>query len=149
MSCTHQDCDNHIENPETGLCATHGRLARKALIGKPKPKRSRIKQVSDKKTKELSEYSKRKKAFFSIPTNRICRVCGLPAADSIHHGAGKVGYWDDEAREESITLLLDERFWIPIHSFNIHPEFGTSCHDWTETHPIEAKKLGLSFDRLK
>ena len=144
--CKTPDCTNYVENEDIGLCSSCARLERKKKS--TEVKQAKKKKRPWKKKNEISEYSKKKKLFFSIPQNQICRVCGLPAADSIHHGAGRVGYWDDESRDAGISLLMDERFWIPIHSFNVNPSLGTSCHQWVESNPMESKKLGLSFDRL-
>ncbi len=150
MICKVDACDRPAENKEKGLCATHSRRERKtqSLDSKEKLIPKGIKLVSDKKRQELNDYRTSKKEFFSHPENLICKVCGEGSADSIHHGKGRVGYADDEARMNGITLLLDQRFWVPIHSFRINKEFGVSCHAWVETHPEFARSIGVTKSRL-
>lgn len=144
MTCSFEDCDNPIE--ANGMCGSHNRLSRKQK--KEPTKKKAIKAFSDKKMSEIKEYSRNRKEFLKVPENTICRVCLKEGADSIHHGMGKIGFADNEARENGISLLLDDRFWIPIHSFFINPEFGCSCHHFIEVNPEYAKKIGVSFDRL-
>lgn len=149
MLCKIDGCGRPVENVEKQLCSTHSRQERKNhLEGCKEKKFNKIKSFSDKKMKEVSEYSERKKKFFENHENRICRVCGGNGADSIHHSIGKVGYFDNESRLKGVTLLLDERFWIPIHSFKINPEYGMSCHRYIEDRPELARKLGVTKSRL-
>lgn len=150
MYCKIDECDRPVENKDTGLCATHGHLERKKKKKdlKPKKKPVKIKSISSKKMAEVNEYIKRKKDFFKHAPNRICQVCHQGGADSIHHSRGKVGYYDEDSRMNNESLLIDTRFWIPIHSFNINPKFGTSCHTYIETHPDFARKIGVTYSRL-
>jgi hypothetical protein len=136
MYCITEDCNNPVENQDTGLCPSCGRKQRKQQEAKPK-KVYRIPSVSKKQKKAISEYSKAKAEFFNDPKNRICRVCKLPGADSIHHSRGRIG-----------SLLTDQRYFIPIHSFNVHPQFGCSCHEYIETHPEYAKEIEVTKSRL-
>ncbi len=61
--------------------------------------------------------------------NPRCAVCDRPSTQ-IHHGKGKVG-----------DLLYDTEYFIPV--------CDGPCHLWLETHPEEAKELGLSFNRVQ
>lgn len=143
MYCKVEGCDNPVENRDTGLCATHNREARK--IAKPKkiyqiPKQSAKRKVLD------AEYDRKRKAF--LKKHQVCIVCKLPAADSIQHLKGRDGYADEWARENNIPLLLDERYWAPIHSFNLNPNYGVSCHSYVNDHPDWAIKNGYALERL-
>lgn len=86
-----------------------------------------IKKVSDKRKKENILYEKAKKEHFEL--HPACQFPGCTSENrTLHHGAGRIG-----------TLLWDKRY------------FKTLCpehHRYCELHPIEAKELGLSFNRL-
>lgn len=150
MFCTVEGCGRPAENREKGLCSTHARQQRKAELEgvKQKEKPKRIKSASAKKLKEIDDYVKASKTFLSKPENKICKVCGKPGADSIHHAKGKVGFADNEARLNGITLLMDERYWVPIHSYWYNPDFGASCHRYIEDRPELARELGVTKSRL-
>ena len=94
-------------------------------IDKPK----KIAPISKKMKVQLDDYSKLRLAFFVI--HAICKAklqgCSGVATD-IHHKAG---------RGEN---LLKINTWLPV---------CRSCHSYIETHPDEAKELGLSESRLK
>jgi hypothetical protein len=95
--------------------------------GKEK-KRQSIKPLSSKRASEYAQYYKQREIFLAKPENRMCRRLPHLRATTVHHGMGKIG-----------KLLLDERFWIPL---------SLEGHRWAEEHPLEAKELQLSFDRL-
>lgn len=143
--CIVDDCDNPVENRDNGLCATHNKLSRKK-VSQPK-KKKRIRLASKKHVKDITEYVARKKEFFKKPKNNICCVCGQKGVDSIHHTKGKVGYADEWARENGISLLNDTRFWAPIHSFVSNPRLGEPCHRYIETHDEFAREIGLKLTR--
>lgn len=86
-----------------------------------------IPQVNKKKTKELAEYRKVRDQFFK--ENPVCQFPGCNSREiQLHHKKGRVG-----------NLLSDKRY------------FSSLCdkhHRYVELNPIEAKKLGLSLDRL-
>lgn len=149
MFCKIDGCGRPAENRERGLCGTHLRAERKnQTLETKETKFDKIKSMSSKKMKEVSEYSNAKNEFFKDPKNRICKVCGGGGADSIHHAKGKVGFADNESRLKGITLLLDERYWVPIHSFKVNPEFGVSCHRYIEDRPEFAREIGVTQSRL-
>lgn len=106
---------------------------------KPKRKRiQRIKPMSDKMKREVAKYHRDRLVFLGKPENKICPVTNQPTTD-VHHKKGRVGYADEFARENDISLLHDQRFWLAV---------SRSGHRWIEEHPIEAKERGWSFDRL-
>jgi hypothetical protein len=113
-SCAHEDgCDNPIENPDTGLCASHGALQRKQEreMNKPQKEKKKIAQVSFKMKKELSVYSATKGPWIK---DKRCAVDPSQPATDVHHMKGKVGYADKWARDNGIPLLIDKRFWLPV-----------------------------------
>lgn len=87
----------------------------------------RIKSVSDKKLVELKEYRKKRDAF--MKANKVCQFpdCKEISTD-LHHSKGRVG-----------ALLTDERYFKAL---------CRTHHVWCELHPLEAKELGLSANRL-
>jgi hypothetical protein len=89
-----------------------------------------INRVSDKKKQKDVEYSKLRKLY--LESHPFCEanlpgICTAEATD-IHHKSGKIG--DD---------YLDVTNFISL---------CRACHLWVENHPIEAKELGFSKNRL-
>ena len=85
----------------------------------------RISPISDKQAKRLAEYRKVRDKF--MKENPICEVCGNLATD-LHHAAGRVG-----------DLLTDIRYFKALCRHH---------HQFIELHPLEAKRMGLSVNRL-
>lgn len=123
----------------TKLCKWH---KRRAEAKQPKPLRRtplkkkvyKIKRESDKRAKENREYSKKRKKILAERPVCECgridengKVCESPAT-TIHHPEGRIG-----------DLLADEDNMIPM---------ALPCHIWVELNPLEAKKLGLSKNRI-
>ncbi len=94
-------------------------------IEKPKS----ISPVSAKRRVEMDEYSKRRLAFLAL--HQACQAklvgCTGPSTD-VHHKAGRVG-----------DNYLNMNTWLAV---------CRDCHTYIETHPEEAKELGLSESRL-
>ena len=81
-----------------------------------KPKKSKksnfINPYSAKRTKENKIYTARRIVF--LAHNKDCVIKGTDCtilANTVEHSAGKKGYYDDWARDNNISLYLDERFW--------------------------------------
>lgn len=90
----------------------------------------KIKRVSEKKKQEDGEYSKLRKLY--LESHPFCEaklpdICTSEATD-IHHMSGKIG-----------EKYLDITNFIALCRM---------CHNWCEMHPIDAKELGLSKNRL-
>jgi len=119
-------------------CETCARAERKAETEAFKPKKIyTIKKVSDKRSVELTQYSKDKATFL---LGRWCALHGKPCLPTdIHHAAGKIGYIDEWAREKGITAFLDIRYWVPVCRV---------AHDEIELNPNWAKENGFSESRL-
>lgn len=98
--------------------AREGKAVKKVPIRKEAPKRA----------KENRQYLKDRAEFLSRTENQFCRVYPWLEATTVHHGKGRIG-----------KLLLDQRWWVPL---------SLPGHDWCELHPVEAKAIGISFDRL-
>lgn len=74
----------------------------------------RIPRRTKKGQKEDRKYTIKRLQFLSIPGNQRCFIDGCNRrADTVEHTRGREGYADDWARENDITLYLDERFWKP------------------------------------
>lgn len=86
-------------------------------------------RTSRKKQKQDSRYSEMRAAF--LLSSQLCLahlpgICTTHATD-VHHKRGRGQYY------------LDITTWLPV---------CRACHNWIELHPIEAKQLGFSEDRL-
>jgi hypothetical protein len=95
---------------------------------KPTSKKS-IRPRSAKKIKLDAEYSVLRMAY--MYTNSMCQAhlpnCTNEATD-VHHKSGRgINY-------------LDTSTWMAV---------CRTCHSWIELHPLKAKALGYSTDRLK
>ncbi len=96
----------------------------------PKPNAKRIPSRSSKKEKLDAVYTIARVRFLvahPMCHARIDARCTQKATE-VHHKAGRIA-----------ELYLDELFWLPV----CH-----ECHKWIETHPEEAKAMGLSVSRL-
>jgi len=96
----------------------------------------KIKQVSEKRKVENEVYSKLRKQF--LDKHPICPITKLPTTD-IHHKKGRIGFADEWARNNKISLLLDQRFWIAL---------SREGHIKVEENPEWAKENGYSLNRL-
>jgi hypothetical protein len=97
---------------------------------KSKPRIAPIRKKSKKQISRDSKYMKIRNQFLSeneYCLGKINTDCTYLATE-VHHGKGKIG-----------ELYFDTKFFIPL---------CPSCHRYIEVHPVEAKKLGFSFDRL-
>lgn len=95
-----------------------------------------IKKVSDKRKIENAKYTVQRIQFLGKEENKICFVDDCNSiADTIEHQKGRKGFADDYARENNISLYLDERFWKPCCLFH-NLEF--------ERNPELSKKYQLS-----
>lgn len=103
----------------------------------PKPKKApaRIKQKSKKQHREDKKYNKARKVFLE---GRQCAKCKHTKGTQVHHKKGRKGYADKWALLRGITLLHDQRHWLPVCD---------QCHTYIETHPDEAKEKGWSETR--
>lgn len=97
------------------------------LSAKPKSALKRIKSVSDKKLAELAKYRVVRDLY--LREHPICEFYTCDCREvELHHGKGKIG-----------ELLTNPKY------------FKALCrehHIFVELKPIEAKELGLSFNRL-
>ena len=151
MICLTEDCENEVENPDTGLCSSCGHAMRKyerqqakqadkrqkqiqKAKEKPKKEFKPISKVSGKMATLLTQYSKKRDEWIR---DKFCARCHGKAQEC-HHGKGKVGYADEQARMNNIPLLLDDTYWVPLCS---------DCHRWVTENSREAIEQGYSFVR--
>lgn len=115
-----------IENKDLMLCAT----CNKAHRAKPKP--TYIKSISDNEAYRLAIYKKARLEFLKeCIKNRVrCPMSKqlVTLNSQVHHMKGRVG-----------DRLWDKRYFLAVNS--------TEIHDYIETHPKWAKKMGYSLDR--
>ena len=99
--------------------------------GRPKAAKKKhwIKPVSEKREVENEQYKVLRKKF--LKDHPRCE-CGRPGCNrkstDVHHAAGRIG-----------ADFLDTEKWKALNRV---------CHVWAEENPVEAKRLGLSKNRL-
>jgi hypothetical protein len=80
---------------------------------KAKP-RTAVKKVSASRERENPIYKEKRLAFLALPENHFCFINGCNRrATTIEHLKGRKGYADDWARDNKISLYIDDRFWAP------------------------------------
>ena len=115
-------------------CASksYKKLEPKTILKINKP----INKQSKKRAVEQLQYSANRLIFLAKEENKICFIEGCNRlANSVEHQRGRVGFADDYARENNISLFLDERFWKPCcieHNLEL------------ETNPELSRKYQLS-----
>lgn len=123
---------NKIYRQELADWKNKKRAEMNAFLGipeKPKKQPKSIPKVSEKQIERLAKYRKVRDQFMKEHQNCQARLqgCTIKATDC-HHSRGKVG-----------DLLTDKRYFKAL---------CMSCHNYVETHPVTAKEMGLSADRL-
>ncbi len=128
--CSIPDCFRPVENKDTGLCASHGKLQRDegklpivAKVKAPVKSAKKIKPRSDKRQMEERIYNDLSKVWL---VGKVCIRCGRPAT-MVHHAKG---------RENGLLLLVE--FWKPI---------DFDCHEWVTKFSKESIELGYSLPR--
>lgn len=132
--------DGHpVENQDTGLCASCGKLERKLARIKPMDDPAPIKQQSDEMARMTAIYSRIAAKF--LKRHPRCAVIPTLPATEIHHKAGRsiTAYYDEWAEQRGICLLIDERLFLPV---------SREGHTEIEHRPAWAKRMGFSEDRL-
>jgi hypothetical protein len=95
---------------------------------KPEKVKSKgLNQVSVKRSKELAEYTNKKKKFLEV--NQRCAVFPKLMAIDIHHIRGKIG-----------SRFLDEKYWLGV---------SREGHNWIHENEEEASKKGWYLSRLE
>ncbi len=94
-------------------------------VKKPKP----INKVSSRMKERLRLYYKVREDYLDGNIGCEAKLSGCNGtATDIHHKAGKTG-----------DLLFDDQYFLAV---------CRTCHFWIEEHPKDAKKRGLSVERL-
>lgn len=137
VPCGDVDCDNTFTKFRTTDKYCSWTCKNKNTKRKQK-KQVRIKPISDKRKKALAEYYKLSADFLNKPENKLCPVTN-EATTEVHHKKGRIGYADDWAKLNGITLLIDVRYFLAV---------SRKGHRQIEENPIWAKKNGYSEDRL-
>ena len=106
-------------------------LREEKINGRPavEKKRKWLKPVSEKRAAQNEQYKIRRLVFLAANPKCQCgrEGCNRKAVE-IHHAKGRVG-----------ANFLDEKTWRAV---------ARVCHRWAEMNPNEAKKAGLSENRL-
>jgi hypothetical protein len=92
----------------------------------PVVRKVRIRPVSQRQEEKLRVYRRKRDKFLE---GKTCEFPGCTSTEvTLHHAKGRIG-----------SFLTDKRY------------FKALCwphHQWVETHPEEAKQMGLSLSRL-
>ena len=88
-------------------------------IAKTPQAKKPIKPFSDKRKIENLKYLAQRIVFLGKKENQRCFIdeCKNPAT-TIEHSAGRLGFYDDWARDNNVSLYLDQRFWKPCCHFH-------------------------------
>lgn len=110
--CADKDCNNEFKQYNSLVkycgpkCQNKNRKPNLQLKSLYKP----IKKVSDKR-KELNKIYEVVRIEVLSEATFKCFIDGCAnVANTIEHLAGRIGYYDDWARENNIPLLIDKRF---------------------------------------
>lgn len=118
---------NSLQKCPCNDCVKEREEKKKPPVFKPK---TPIKKVSDKRKKEQPIYDLKRILFLRKEENKHCVIQGTYCtgiATTVEHSAGRTGYYDDWARDNDISLLIDERFFKPSCSnCNIELENNTA-----------------------
>lgn len=110
--CADKDCNNEFKqyNSLVKYCSPKCQNKNKKPDLKLKSIYKPIKQVSDKRKIENAKYLVLRIEVLSEAKFK-CFIDGCTnVANTIEHLAGRIGYYDDWARENNIPLLIDKRF---------------------------------------
>lgn len=125
--CRNENCDTYFTmyNSLMPFCSYSCKTDHlKNKQPKNKRKSNFINPYSAKRSKENKIYTARRIVF--LYKNKECVIKSdkcTKAATTIEHSAGRKGYYDDWARDNNISLYLDERFWKPAcHNCNLELE---------------------------
>lgn len=112
-----------IENHELQLCPTCNKKRREAQSDETLYKQVRLSFLN-----------------MCIKNGVSCPITGRPITldSDIHHKRGRIGFADQWARDNDISLRIDVRHFLAV---------TREGHDWIETHPDEARKKGYSEAR--
>lgn len=97
-----------------GNCATCNRALRRAENMKAPEPHEPIAKVSEKMGKQLGKYAAEKAKFIRGKKCALTIPHECEGALTVHHMAGRVGYYDEWARENEIPLLVDVRFFLAV-----------------------------------
>lgn len=92
-----------------------------------KKRKKNISPIAEKEKKRLAEYRVVRDEWLGI--NNRCQFPNCYSRDvQLHHAAGRIG-----------SLLVDTRYFRALCDTH---------HRWVELHPLEAKEMNLSVNRL-
>jgi hypothetical protein len=96
---------------------------------KPTVRQKRLPSRSPRRIKEQAEYSKIRVPFLEEHPKCQAHLTGICThhATDVHHKAGRSG-----------ELYLNQKYWLAV---------CRACHMWIETHPIQAREMGLSLSK--
>lgn len=98
--------------------------------------RGGLRQVSKKKQKEQSHYSKRSQEWL---VDKHCEICGQPNNLSLHHMNGRGVFLNIEEYWMALCLAGSRDFLIKKFPGS---NMADSCHDWVHKNGKLARKLG-------
>lgn len=107
------DCGKPVENQDTGLCASCGKLERKTRQVTPFEPAPPIKKQSDVMAKMMAIYRPKAAKFL---VGKRCAVYPDKKATEVHHMYTRSidDFADEWAVNHNLPYLLDDRFWLPV-----------------------------------
>jgi len=97
-----------------------------------------IPKVSKKRQVENLQYQVLRTEFLAKKENQICPITRTEAT-TVHHKMGRIGFADQWARDNNISLYLDTRHWVSL---------SMEGHKFVEENPEWSKDNGYSLNRL-
>jgi hypothetical protein len=132
------DCpeNSHEKKLIAKRCELHYWQHRKKIKGSTIPK------VSSKRKKENRKYLIDRLQFLAQPGNQRCFIEGCNnRAYTVEHSRGRIGFADQWARDNNISLFLDVRFWKPCCSFhNLELERNSELSEKYQISKISGKQ---------
>lgn len=123
-----------------GRCASCNRALRKleSEAAKPVKVKKPINKATDNLLKARAAYKKRRDVWI---IGKRCAVFPHLQATQVHHQISREHnqYADDWARDRGVSLLMDERYWLPVSS---------DGHDFITNNTELAIQKGFSVLRL-
>jgi hypothetical protein len=146
---THKICKNPDCGKEFKLHRTTDQFCSPGCQNLCKPPKEKKVYQLPRSTKPINKKSKKQAVldskylvvriqFLSKPENQICPVTKQRATE-VHHKKGRKGFADQWARDNNISLIIDDRFFLGV---------SRDGHEAIENNPEWAKENGYSLNRI-
>jgi hypothetical protein len=112
-NCRYLECGKEFKKFKSTdkYCSSSCEVLDKGFKEKKKPKP--IPKVSDKRKIENLKYSALRIEFLGKKENSICPITKQHTTE-VHHKIGRIGFADEWARLNNISLLIDVRYFLGV-----------------------------------